>query len=685
MLSRACAVACLAGLGWACAPAAPSAPVRHNVLLVTVDTLRADRLTPQTAPALDALARRGLRFTRARSVAPLTLPAHVSIMTGVLPPSHGVHLNGVPFRAAPPPLAHRLLEAGYRTAAVVGAFVLDRRFGLSDGFETYDDGVKRDPAAVDRLQADRRANVVVDRAVDWLARTQGDAPWFLWVHVYDPHAPYDAPDAPAAIGADAGAAYDAEVRYADRELARLFAAVERRVDAVRTAIIVAGDHGESLGEHGEPTHGMLLFEPALRVPLIVVAPGVAAAKRDEPVSLIDIAPTVLAWAGLPRDEAMPGADLTQPVEAERPLYAETEYPTVAGWSAAHAMVQDRWKLLRSGRDRLFDLESDPGEGQDVGASRANIVRALGSRIALVQKEASASAAPETISRETVERLQSLGYVAPRQNAAPPAGGVDAADAIDQWAAYEQALTRLQEGRSDAALETLRMLAEAHADAPLFQSTYARVLSQTGRHQRALEVYRAAVARAPGDAAMYHELSAAARAAGRHEEALRAERASLALDAAQPMAQNGLGLLLIDAGQAREAVQAFSEAVRLDPTNASYLVNLGNARRAMNDLSGAVAAYEQALDRDPDSADAANGLGVALVQLGRAAEAVPVLERAISLEPSFMEAHLNLGIALQEAGDLPRAVEQYRRVASDARPGSRERQAAAVLLKQAQAR
>lgn len=673
-----------------CGAATPLPPVRHNILLVTIDTLRADRLHRGFTPTLDALAARGVAFANARTVAPLTLPAHVSILTGVLPPAHGVRLNGARFGGVPRSLAERLKEAGYRTGAAVGAFVLDRRFGLAGGFDDYDDRIARDPHAVDRLNAERRAEVVVDAAVAWLQHTDPATPWLLWAHLYDPHAPYDSPDRPAATDSSTSAlerAYDGEVAYVDRQLARLLAASERsaaaNVNAVPTAIIVTGDHGESLGEHGEATHGMLLFEPALRVPLIVVVPSVAARAVPEAASIIDIMPTVLALAALPRDSSLAGRNLLGALDRDRELYAETEYPTVAGWSPLHALLQDRWKAIVSARAALFDLAGDANERVDVSATRAAVVAKMRGRIEEMRMDAAPAAASATrLSPDAAERLRALGYVSPAPStASSETDGIDPATVIDQWAAFEHALTALNAGDVAGAVPRLRALALANTRAPIFQSTYARALARAGRHRDALDAYRQAVSRWPADATLYHELAVAAREAGDGDEAMRAEQASLALDGGQAAAHNGLGLLLADVGRHGEAARAFERATRLDPTAASYLANLGNARRAVGDVAGAFEAYRQALGHDPNLADAANGLGVVLVQQQRPVEALSWLERAVRVEPSFVEARLNLGIALQESGALARAAEQYRAVV--AAPGShpRERAAARALLAQ----
>ncbi len=667
----------------ACAPAPVAdtggrAASAVNILLVTLDTFRADRLGQGFTPTLDRLASQGLHFTNARSVAPLTLPAHVSIMTGQWPPRHGVRLNGAVREGGATTLAAQLRAAGYHTGAVVGAFVLDRRFGLSDGFDEYDDDIARDPDAMDTLHAERPAGLVVDRAIAMLARAAATTPWLQWVHLYDAHAPYAPP--PAALARASGNAYNGEIAYLDEQLARLFDAVARRPDAARTVIVVVGDHGESLGAHDEATHGMLVFEPALRVPLVVRAPGVAAEVRHDAVSIIDIVPTVLALAGRSA-EAADGRNLLGTAGADVDSYAESEYPTVAAWTPVAALVRGPWKLVMADRARLFDLRTDPGESQDVAAAHAATARELtaqlqGMRRVTATPGASGVAAP--VSAETAQRLRSLGYVAASAARAGTAE-VDPASAIRDWSAFEGALTDSRTGRLARALPVLAHLTTTYPDSPIFASTYARTLAASRRAPEALTRLRTAVARWPDDWSLYHELAVVARDTGARDEALRAEDAALALSPREPSALNGKGLLLAEAGNHAEAARVFAQAVEHDPTNAGYRANLGNALRASGDLDGAAGAYRQALERVPDLTDAANGLGVVLVQQGRAAEAVPWLERA-ARDSQFVEAQLNLGIALQQSGNLARAREQYRIVAATG-GRSRERDAARALLGQ----
>src|SRR4051812_7925280 len=324
--------ASLGGVLIGCGRGTPAEPrARLNILLVTIDTFRADRIGVGVAPAIDRLSASGLRFTAARTAVPLTLPSHATIHTGLLPPQHGVRENGAGTLGDSHRTVARLLkDAGYRTAAFVGAFVLDRRFGLAQGFDVYDDQIARDPNATERLEAERPASAVIDRALGWLTRQPQASgpkpqaaptppvtnppnpqspipnPFFIWIHLYDPHAPYTPPPE---FAARSKTPYDGEIAFAEAQLSRLLDALRARGDLDRTLVIVAGDHGEGLGDHGERTHGMLLYESTLRVPLVIVMPGRKAETIDTAVSLAEIAPTILRAAGVTPPPEMKGRDL----------------------------------------------------------------------------------------------------------------------------------------------------------------------------------------------------------------------------------------------------------------------------------------------------------------------------------------------------------------------------------------
>ena len=653
-------------------PATRVSGERPDILLVTIDTFRADRLGRGFTPAIDALAARGVRFTNARTTVPLTLPAHASLMTGQLPAVHGVRENGATLPAAAPRLASILKSAGYATGGFVGAFVLDRRFGLAVGFDRYDDGVRRDPRAVDRLEAERPASGVMDAALEWLSTVQSS--FFLWVHLYDPHIPYAPPDEfRRRAGGDA---YNGEIAYADAQVGRLLDAIAGRSRDRAPFVAILGDHGEGLGEHGERTHGMLAYDTTLRIPLVVAGPGIAPGVNDEPTSIVDVMPTLLRLAGgtQPGGARLDGADLLRNRQADRDVVAETMYPRAAGWHPLSVLAGERWKLIKSSEVELYDVAQDPSERTDVAASHPAIVQGMSAQLGKL----SASVPAPAVDPAAAERLRALGYVSGRA-AEVDAKAPNPARVIDGWTTFETALAQVSRGQAANAVPVLRQLT-ARFPSSLFTGTLGRALLESGDARAAVKLYRAAAGRNARDATLFHDLAVAAKAAGDPAEALRAERAALTLNPDHPAASNGLGLLHAEAGRTADAAAAFARAADADPTNASYWTNLGNARRAAGDHAGAERAYRRALEVDPGYPDALNGEGVLLVQRGAASQAVPLFTRALERDPDLHEARLNLGIAYQESGDSARAAATYRELLARApRTAARERAAAADLL------
>ncbi|CAN5711501.1 hypothetical protein BH18ACI5_BH18ACI5_20070 [soil metagenome] len=663
-----------------------SSAARPNVLLITLDTFRADRLSPSLTPNLERLAARGARFTNVRTTAPLTLPSHTSLMTGTIPPVHGVHENGVIFNGRLPTLARSFREHGYATAAFVGAYVLNRRFGLDQGFELYDDAVGRDVRRVEQLEAERPGSEVVDAALKWMNDAGVSKRRFVWVHLYDAHAPYLPPR--EFLEKAGGRAYDGEIAYVDAQVGRLLDALEAQQMTANTIVAIVGDHGEALGEHGEATHGMLIYDATLRVPLILAGPGFdREASVDRDFSVSHVASAILQAAGVGASAGQDcGARLSQAGRAgalssrECDVFSESRYPRRAGWHAVSALSDSQWKLIRSSEQELFDLRADPSESNNVAAAHPNIVQAMAARLQTLQ--ASGGAESAAIAPEAAERLRALGYVS-GANAitSDDPGASNPARTIATWTEFEMALADLQAGRGASALSRLGALARANPGGPVFQSTYAQALKDAGRVKEAVALYQAAAAKWPSDPTLFHDLAVAAREAGDTVEAQRAEQAALALDSTSAMAQNGMGLLHADAGRASDAAAAFQKAVDRDPTNASYWTNLGNARRAMSDASGAESAYRKALALDAGFADALNGLGTLMVQSGRAQDAVAMFTRALESEPEFHEARLNLGIAYQQSGQNEKAAEAYREVLKKNPPRfARERAAAGELLR-----
>ncbi|HEV8629226.1 MAG TPA: sulfatase-like hydrolase/transferase [Thermoanaerobaculia bacterium] len=658
-------LALAAGLAAACrAPQPPVAPAAGwNLLLVTLDTLRADHLgcygrQGAETPALDRLAAGGLRFEQAQSAVPLTLPSHATILSGLLPPRHGLRDNG---RGALPgdveTLATRLAGAGYRTGAFVGAFVLDHRYGLARGFATYDDDIPRGGGA---LEAERAGTQVIDRALAWLGTGDGRQPFFAWVHLYDAHAPYAPPE--PFKSRHSGDPYGGEVAAVDAQVARLLAELARRGLGGRTVVVVAGDHGEALGEHGELTHGLLLYQGTLRVPLLLSAPGVLAPRVvRQPVGLADLAPTVAALLGQPLPPPRDGRDLAAPLVAGREppaadLYAETRYPATFGWSPLFALRRGRLKYVEAPRAELYDLAADPAEARDLRADRRRDAVTLKQALAaLAAQQRDAAAAPEDA--ESRARLQALGYSAPA--GASAAGSRDPKDAVGWFRAFEEAHWAQQEGRLADAGALLAPLLAADPGNAVFRSAYGRVLRDQGRVGEALPLYRQAVALTPGDPQAWYELATALEQAGKRDEARSAFEEALHRDPGRPEAHNALAIVLAGQGRLEEARQHLQTATAADARDPQIWNNLGNVLRGLGDADGAAGAYQRAIALDPRYPDPLNGLGALEVARQRPAAALPWFDRALALAPQQHEARLNRGIALELMGDRRGAAAAYR--------------------------
>ena len=390
--------------------------VPTSVVVITIDTIRADRLSAYgfgsaSQPALDRLAREGVVFEQAISVAPLTLPAHTSLFTGLFPPGHEVRDNvSPPAHAGLVTLAELLREQGYRTGAFTGSTVLAADRGLAQGFERYTDSERSARRSDWQRGLQRRADAVVADAIDWLDADAGSR-FFLWTHFYDPHRPYDPPEPYRSEYVDP---YLGEIAFVDSQVARLLEALDRRGRLASTFVVVAGDHGESLGDHGERDHGIFVYDAVLRVPLIIAGPGLAPARVATTVRLVDVMPTVLDLVGRPIP-AMDGISLVdlmrgRPRGPGRDVYAESFYPRRLGWAPLRTLRDDRFKLIDAPRPELYDLSRDPFEQRNVLAQHPMVAAALRARLNAVGVSPAASRSTAGFDPQVQERLSSLGYV-----------------------------------------------------------------------------------------------------------------------------------------------------------------------------------------------------------------------------------------------------------------------------------
>ena len=658
-----------------------------NLVLVTLDTVRADHLgaygdPDAETPALDRIAMEGTRFDHAESAVPLTLPSHATILSGLSPPHHGLRNNaaGV-FPKDRDTIATRLSGAGFATGAFVGAFVLDHRFGLDRGFDVYDDEIERDPASTDSgaLEAERPGSVVVDRALAWLEKTTQEnphRPFFAWIHLYDAHAPYAPPEPFRTRHKDAP--YDGEIASVDAQVARLLEFLDRRGLARKTLVAVAGDHGEGLGDHGEQTHGVLLYEATLRVPLLLRCPGTLPGGRviDTPVGLADLAPTLLGLLGSRGHGAAAsetdGRDLSASLRhgaepAESDLYAETEYPRLFGWSGLYALRRGKLKYVAAPQAELYDLARDPGESANLLGARARRAD-LDVRLARLRENAR-SPEPARQSDESVAKLASLGYIgaSPQTSASDAKPLRDPKQMIGAFAQFEQAHWALESGRAGQAAKTLETIVKGDPDNSVFLGQLGKAYRKTGDLPRALAAYRRAVAASPNDSEARYNLAVTLQEAGATSEALTAIAEAIRRDPSRPEAHNALGIALAQSGKVPDALAEFDKAAELDPRDARAQNNRGNVLRQEGRWQDAETAYAKAVELAPRYAEAWNGLGALKVARDRPAEAVPDFRRALELAPEYHEARLNLGIAFETMGDRPAALAAYRDFIREAGP------------------
>jgi choline-sulfatase len=621
LLALACLLAC-------CADGVPEAP--PNVLLISIDTLRADRLgcygaTAVETPALDALAKRGVRFENAFTPVPLTLPAHWTLHTGVEPWHHGVVDNGMTPAGAPAAtLAERLSAAGYETAAFVASFVLHSTFGLDRGFALYDDGPAAD-AALDQLgHATAPADERVGRALRWLQKSRAGGapparPFFLWLHLFDPHAPYQPPSDFRARYADRP--YDGEVAFVDTQIARLMAGLERLGEAERTLIVVTADHGEGLGEHGERTHGLLLYDGTLRVPLIFRLPqGRRAGQvRPDAATLADVAPTVLALAGLATEPAADGRDLFGKDGREpRLLGAIAESPRRRfSWASLIALRDAEWKYIGGPRPELYHYAEDRREERDLLAAETQRGDELARGARAIERALGSDVASHTAEPNAEERaaLAALGYVGGRPDpgaARPPNASLpNPKDVIASMDALDRAFQLFAEGKLEQAEASFRSLVDSDLPPAAALEGLARVARLRGRNAEAEAAYLRLIDTSPESVAAWAQLVLLARERGDLESALERARKLSALAPRDGAASRLLAETLLAAGDPagaeaewRKGLAAAPRAGWLRLSFARFLHSSGRQGEALAELDRLLAA-----DSLPDDLRAAaEGLG-----------------------------------------------------------------------------
>jgi len=617
-----------------------------NVVVITIDTLRPDHLRcygyPRIeTPVLDRIAQGGVLFENAVTQTPLTPPSHASIFTGLNPPTHKVRDTGS-FVLSPstPTLAGFLQKQGWDTGAFISSAVLKKRFGFDQGFAVYDDQMPRPGKGQEYLEdAERRAGATVDKALQWL-ESRSDKPFFLWVHLYDPHTPYNPPPPYAEQYKDRP--YDGEIAYADREIGRLLDSLKRKSPPERTLLVVLSDHGESLGQHGEYSHGVFLYDATLRIAFLMSGPGVPAGLRVKAQArTIDFVPTLLELLGSPAAMTVEGTSLVPSFKGQDAgteiSYAETLFPKITmGWAELRGIRTNQWKYIRAPKPELYDLTQDPAETRNVLSEHADIVSKMDAKLAALIRSSNAEKVETTpMDEKTRAQLRSLGYTS-------------------GFTAHSYSLTGQGVDPKDR-VAVLKLMDQAEQP----QSSLT-----PGRR---IELLQEAIRIDPGNPLLYHSLGAKLEKAGRYDDAMKLYRAAITKGIEDGRLRSRLADLLVRAGKTAEAIPEYEKAAQLNPTDLASQANLGTAYLESGRLNDAERIFQAIASMDPTNAAAQNGLGVLAIQRQDGNRALVYFEKAVELDPDLAEAHLNLGLLYKMAGDRDRARSCFEQFLAKASP------------------
>lgn len=671
-----------------------------NLLLVTIDTLRTDRLgcydpARGRTPRIDALAAGGVLFERAFAHDPETLPSHTNILLGMTSLAHGVSENSKSI-VAPEflTLAELLKSKGYATAAFVSGFPLDSRFGLNQGFDIYDDRYPAKPQTGERF-SERPAEKTVAAALQWLAAPKGK--WFCWVHLWDPHDPYAPPEPFASQYPDDP--YTGEVAYVDAQLAVLFGELAKKHLLDQTVVILTGDHGESFGEHGEIFHSYFAYNTTLRVPLIVSAPGLKAARVKDPVGHIDIFPTVCDLLGVEKPASLQGDSLLLLLRSRtrkaRPIYFEAlEAYLNRGWAPVRGLIENGKKFIDSPIPELYDLETDFDEAHNL--AKEPDIPAYKKRLQEVMAAGASSLAAlsgrTTTDRETRERLRSLGYAASRmiqlKSSYGPADDLKTLLPLEQKS--QQAELLKKRGHIPEAVRLLTDVLQARPDFAKAYDQLFQIYRSQGLIDDALGIFEKGAAANENNFLFVTEYGIALIRNGRYQKGIEVLEKSLALYDQDAEVWDSLGAAYGNMGNFEKAREAFDRALALAPEDAVFNGNAGTlcvtmAMKARNPelARPAIAYFEKAIAADPGLASTYNGLAGALRLLGRKDEAITNWEKAVEINPNFDMAIFNLAAAYLEKGDKAKALaacQKYLEVRGDALTPEERREIEAIVEK-----
>lgn len=655
---------------------------RPNVVLVTLDTTRADRLgcygyAHAKTPNIDALARGGVLFANAASTAPLTQPAHSSIMTGMYPTHHGVRVNGsTALSQEQKTMAEALAEQGYDTGAFIGAFVLDGRWGLNQGFEVYDDHFDLEKYKhLDLGGVQRPADQVMDAALAWLENRQQD-PFFAWIHLYDAHTPYEPPEPFLSEYRPRGLAglYDGEIAFADQQLGRLLSWLQGRGLDKKTVLVVIGDHGEGLGSHGEGTHGYFVYDYVMHVPFLVATPfrELRGVRVDSQVSAVDAFPTVLALAGIDAATKVHGRSLLpvmfQPrTEASAQAYGESLTPNLQfGWSPLHSLRSTRYKLIKAPRPELYDLSEDPEETTNVFERRPAVARDLMQDLErLIDETGRGAPTPETadLDKETLERLAALGYVG---TAASRTGDTsqplaDPKDKLGIYSAVLRAGELIAKDQHAAAAENLEAALREEPRMPQALLMLGASYAELGRNKEAKAQFDLVLKDDPHSVQALIGMASLLLEEGRTDDVITLCKQTLSLDERNAQAHTLLGEVYAGQEKPGEALPHFEKAMEIQPKLTRIRLNLAGCLTELEQYGRAEALLKEIIKEHPRFPFAQFNLGLLYEGQGRLEQARSAYAAEVSAQPLQFKARFNLGKVLFKLGDQAGSLEQMREV------------------------
>jgi arylsulfatase A-like enzyme/Tfp pilus assembly protein PilF len=650
----------------------PAGETRPNIILISVDTLRADRLrsnssSAEATPHIDKLLQGGTSFSQETAMVPLTLPSHVSMLTSTYPFVSGVEDNGERLAPGAVTLAGTLRSHGYQTAAFLGSFVLDRRFGLDQGFDTYDSPVvSLNSDSSDPGDIKRKGEAVAADAEAWIG-THSDRPFFLFLHLYDLHTPYNLS---AGEEAKYGKGYQGELGYIDHVIGGFWDYLAAHDLVNHSLIVFTSDHGEGLGDHGETTHGFFIYQSTLHVPLIIhwpVGKAPMAERVDTPVSLLDLSPTILDAVRLPVPQAMQGASMLSAGGRGRDMFSESLYPQRHfGSSALAALRSGHYKYIEAPRPEFYDLARDPGELTNLYPSKVSVASAYRERLKQLRAvyKPRTKAGSNALSPEAIERLHALGYLTGTNS--PPTAASSAVDPKDRIADYEEygrAIYLASAGHLEESNSALKAILTKDPDLPDVRLTLGLNEQRMGKDAEALDQFRAVLAAEPTSALAHLDAGLSYYNLHQYDPAGKELNAALAISPGYAKAEIWLAKTLAQKGEFDQAAAQFNQVLRENSDSFDAHDGLGTLAAMRGDWNESEKQLKAALSIEPGAAETHNTLGNVYLRKGEMALARGEFEEAVRLKPNYAAAHYDLGMTLVALKEIDGARSEFQKALS----------------------